>query len=222
MSSELRIAGWQPVSLIDYPGKVASVIFLAGCNWRCHYCHNPQLWYDKANTLPFERVMGYLRANRSLLDGVVISGGEPTLCPYLPQLLRTIKQLGLAVKLDTNGSRPAVVRRLVRAGLVDFVALDVKAPAAKHLAITGQPLDPVLVTARWLKSQTAVPYLFRTTLTPRLTVDDMVTIGKEIINGATIWQIQQCRIDGAYSGEKVQKIALMMKKYAQDIVVRGL
>ena len=222
MNNELRIAGWQPVSLIDYPGKVASVIFLAGCNWRCHYCHNPQLWYAKANTVPFERVVGYLHANRSLLDGVVISGGEPTLCPYLSQLLRRIKQLGLAVKLDTNGSRPALVRRLVRVGLVDFVALDVKAPAAKHLAITGQPLAPVLATARWLKSQTAVAYLFRTTLSPRLTPEDMVTIGAEIIDGATTWQIQQCRVAGAYSGEKVQKIALMVKKYAQDVVVRGL
>lgn len=222
MDNELRIAGWQPVSLIDYPGRVASVVFLAGCNWRCHYCHNPQLWYDKANTLPFSRVLGYLRTNRSLLDGVVISGGEPTLCPYLSQLLRAVKRLGLAVKLDTNGSHPAVVRRLARAGLVDFVALDVKAPAAKHLAITGQPLDPVLVTARWLKSQTAVPYLFRTTLTPRLTVDDTVAIGKEIVNGATTWQIQQCRVEGAYSGGEVQKIALLMEKYAQHIVVRGL
>ena len=222
MNNELRIVGWQPVSLIDYPGKVASVIFVAGCNWRCHYCHNPQLWYANANTLPLTRVISFLRANHSLLDGVVISGGEPTLCPYLSQLLRTIKRLGLAVKLDTNGSRPAVVRRLVRAGLVDFVALDIKAPAAKHRDITGRALDPVLVTARWLKSQNTVAYLFRTTLTPRLTVDDLATIGAEIVNGATTWQIQQCRIAGAYSGEKVRKIALMMKKYAQDIVVRGL
>lgn len=222
MKSDWRIAGWQPVSLIDYPGKAATVIFLAGCNWRCHYCHNPQLWYSQANNLPFSNVLHYLRTNRSLLDGVVISGGEPTLCPYLPSILRAIKQLNLAVKLDTNGSRPAVVRRLVRAKLVDFVALDLKAPASKHVALTGRPMAAVLLTARWLKAQTAVPYLFRTTLSPRLTLSDLHTIGTEMVNGATTWQIQQCRCPGAYSAQKVCEFATLLKKYAQDVVVRGL
>lgn len=222
MSNDWLVAGWQPVSLIDYPGKVATVIFLAGCNWRCHYCHNSQLWCSKANTLPFKRVVNYLRANHDLLDGVVISGGEPTLCPYLSQILRTIKRLGLAVKLDTNGSRPAVVRRLVRAGLVDFVALDLKAPANKHVTITGQPLNPVLTMVRWLKSQNIVPYLFRTTLSPRLTTADLQIMGAELVNGATTWQIQQCRCEGAYDTKKVREMIVGLEKYAQHIVVRGL
>lgn len=222
MSKPILVAGYHPMSLIDYPGKVAAVIFLAGCNLRCHYCHNPQLFDLRANYIPLRKVIKDLRRNRALLDAVVLTGGEPTCDPRLPSILLALRSLGLLIKLDTNGTRPAVVRSLVAAKLVDYVALDIKATPAKHLAITGAPMTPVLQTAKYLRAQNQIPYMFRTTLSPQLTAEDLVEIGQTIIDGAPVWQIQQCRVSGAYSAEIVQKMANAVKKYAQHVVVKGL
>ena len=142
----IKIAGWQKLSLIDYPGKMAAVIFLAGCNLHCHYCHNRQLWDKSQNTLLFDEILNELRRRVGWLDAVVVSGGEPTVSPDLLPVLRKLRQLGLLIKLDTNGTHPEVVCRVVEEGLVDYVALDVKAPAEKHLAITGAPIDMALTT----------------------------------------------------------------------------
>lgn len=219
---KILVAGLQKQSLIDYPGKVASVIFLAGCNMRCHYCQNAHLFDLAQNNLDFSQVLRYLKRQRHLLDAVVVSGGEPTLDPNLPRILRALRRLGLLIKLDTNGTNPAVVQKLVTAGLVDLVALDIKAPPHKHQAITGLPMDQVLQTAAYLKGQSRVDYLLRTTVTPKLTLNDLCQMGETIIRPAPVWQIQQCRVAGAYSPVKIQKMADFLKKYAQHIVVVGL
>ncbi|MCM1404106.1 MAG: anaerobic ribonucleoside-triphosphate reductase activating protein [Prevotella sp.] len=218
----LKIAGWQKQSLIDYPGKIAAVIFLAGCNLRCHYCHNHQILDAKQNRLPFATVFQTLRQRRDWLDAVVVSGGEPTVYPMLIPLLQVLRGLGLLIKLDTNGTRPAVVRQIVAEGLVDYVALDIKAPASKHKEITGMPIDSVLKTAKFLQHQKRVPYMFRTTLSPRLNGNDLLEMGQKIVNGAPLWQIQQCRIAGHYSADEVQKMAAMVKNFALDVVVKGV
>ncbi len=218
----LKIAGWQKQSLIDYPGKVAAVIFLAGCNMCCHYCHNHQILRPSQNCLPFDTILDTLRQRRDWLDAVVVSGGEPTVYPALMPLLQALRGLGLLVKLDTNGTRPDVVREVVTAGLVDYVALDIKAPASKHKAITGMPIDAVLETAQFLKQQKQVPYMFRTTLSPRLDASDLLEIGQTIVNGAPIWQIQQCRIKGAYSASEIQKMVAAVKGCALNVVVKGV
>lgn len=220
--SAMKIAGWQKQSLIDYPSKVAAVIFLAGCNMCCHYCHNHQILCPDQNCLPFDAVLAALRERRDWLDAVVVSGGEPTVYPALIPLLQALRGLGLLIKLDTNGTRPDVVREVVGAGLVDYVALDLKAPASKHEAITGMPIDKVLETAQYLKQQKRVPYMFRTTLSPRLGVNDLREVGQTIVNGAPLWQIQQCRIQGAYSASEIQKMAAAVKNYALDVVVKGI
>ena len=220
--SVLKIAGWQKQSLIDYPGKVAAVIFLAGCNMCCHYCHNHQILCSDQNRLPFDTVLSALRERRDWLDAVVVSGGEPTVYPALISLLRALRGLGLLIKLDTNGTRPDVVREVVTAGLVDYVALDLKAPASKHEAITGMPIDKVLETAQFLKQQKRVPYMFRTTISPRLDVNDLLEMGQAIVDGAPIWQIQQCRIEGAYSAFEIQKMAAAVKNCALNMVVKGI
>ena len=134
----MRIGGYVPCSLGDYPGRIAAVVFTQGCNWRCPWCHNPALVYPEQFTasLPEDDVFARLAARRARLDGVVVTGGEPTLQPDLPVFLGRVKALGFLVKLDTNGSRPRVVRELLAAGLVDFVAMDVKAPFARYDDVT--------------------------------------------------------------------------------------
>ena len=222
MLRELKIAAWQKVSLIDYPGKVASVLFLAGCNMRCHYCHNKAIWDTARNQIPFLQVLDSLRKRRYWIDAVVISGGEPTVYPNLIEILRALKMLNLQIKLDTNGTRPEVVQKLVELGLVDYVALDLKAPIYKHSAITGMSIDEVLKTAHYLQQQKNVTYLFRTTLSPRLNQNDLLAIGKMFIQGSSTWQIQQCRCSGAYSVTEMLKMVQKLKKHFPNIVVRNI
>lgn len=219
---ELKIAGWQKLSLIDYPGKVSAVLFLAGCNLRCHYCHNHDILDARANCLPLEDVLAELRVRRKWLDAVVVSGGEPTVSPLLVPILQSLRMLGLLIKLDTNGTRPEILRTVIEDGLVDYVALDVKATPAKHVTITGQPMDAVLQSIAYLKTQTRVPYMFRTTVSPLLTAEDLVEIGQNLVNGAPVWQIQQCRTENAYSAAKIREMVDLVKKHVQHIVVAGL
>jgi len=156
----IKVAGWQKLSLIDYPGKMAVVIFLAGCNMRCHYCHNHHILDARQNCLPFSKILDEIRERLDWLDAVVVSGGEPTISPVLIPILRELRKLGLLIKLDTNGTRPDVVRQVVNQGLVDYVALDIKAPAAKYQEITGMPIQKVLETAQFLREQKRVSTCF--------------------------------------------------------------
>ena len=220
--AQIKVAGWQPLSLIDYPGKMAAVIFLAGCNMRCHYCHNRQIWDVQQNQLSFENIWEELRRRAEWLDAMVVTGGEPTISPSLVPLLQALRQLGLLIKLDTNGTRPDVVKQIVEQGLVDYVALDIKAPPTKYVAITGMSIKSVLKTARYLKTQTRVSYMFRTTVSPFLNEQDLQIIGKNIVHGATCWQIKQCRIENAYSSVKIEKMVKNLKEYALDVVVKGI
>ncbi len=220
--TSIKVAGWQKLSLIDYPGKMAAVIFLAGCNMRCHYCHNYQILDTKQNRLAFVKIFDELRRRKKWLEAVVVSGGEPTISPVLIPLLCALRSLGLLIKLDTNGTRPDVVRQVVTMGLVDYVALDVKAPPTKYLSMTGVLIQPVLNTVQLLKQQKQIPYMLRTTLSPRLTASDLFEMGRSIVNGALCWQIQQCRTEGAYSVAEVQKMVAIIKDYALYVVVKGL
>ena len=136
----MTIAGLQKMTLLDYPGKVACTVFLQGCNYRCPFCHNSGLLDGRGDDcIPEEELLGFLKKRVGLLEGVCITGGEPTLQKDLPQLLEAIKALGFAVKLDTNGSRPAVLRDLVSRGLVDYVAMDIKNCPERYAETTGTP-----------------------------------------------------------------------------------
>ena len=123
----MTIAGLQKMTLLDFPGRVACTVFLHGCNYRCPFCHNAELLEGKQEPLmTVEEFLGFLKKRVGLLDGVCVSGGEPTLSPGLRELLAAIRELGFAVKLETNGSRPKVLKELVAGGLVDYVAMDIK------------------------------------------------------------------------------------------------
>ena len=122
----MKIVGIQKLTLLDYPGKVACTVFLNGCNFRCPYCHNAELLGEIEPVMTTDELLAFLRKRQGILDGVCITGGEPTLHPELPELMRSIRDLGYAVKLDTNGYRPEFLGALLREGLLDYVAMDLK------------------------------------------------------------------------------------------------
>lgn len=161
------ISGLQKMTLLDYPGKVACTVFLQGCNFRCPFCHNSGLLgKDAPDSLPVEELLAFLKKRAGLLDGVCITGGEPTLQPALEELLTQIKALGYLTKLDTNGSRPKVLQTLVEKGLLDYVAMDIKNSPARYGQTAGVP-D---MTHTWVEESIRylltgkVAYEFRTTV----------------------------------------------------------
>ena len=134
----MRIQGLQKLTLLDYPGRTACTIFLSGCNFRCPFCHNtPLLTADAADGMAEDELLAFLKKRQGLLDGVAITGGEPLLRPDLPALLEKIKELGYAVKLDTNGAFPDRLEQIVRTGLADYVAMDVKNSPARYAQTVG-------------------------------------------------------------------------------------
>ena len=165
------IAGLQKMTLLDYPGRVACTVFLQGCNYACPFCHNSELLCFEAE--PFmqeEELLNFLKKRQGILDGVCITGGEPTLYAGLENLLRQIKELGYHVKLDTNGSKPKVLRQLVKAGLVDYVAMDVKNSPDRYgqtVGVPGLKLENVEESLRFLIGG-GVAYELRTTLVRQL------------------------------------------------------
>lgn len=165
------IAGLQKMTLLDYPGKVACTVFLQGCNYACPFCHNSELLCFEAEPFMEEaELLAFLKKRQGILEGVCITGGEPTLYAGLENLLRSIKALGYHVKLDTNGSKPAVLRHLVEEGLVDYVAMDVKNSPEKYAETTGVPglkLASVEESLRYLMEEN-VAYELRTTLVQQL------------------------------------------------------
>lgn len=173
----MNIAGIQKSSTIDFPGNLACVLFSPGCDASCFYCHNRALLEGGAPLIPMEEVMAFLEKRRGLLDGVVISGGEPTLQPRLPAFLERVKAMDYAVKLDTNGRDPALVARLISGGLVDYVALDNKAPECDYAWVTGSKTAYASMRETLLLLQERqAAYELRTTLYPGLTAQQLIAM----------------------------------------------
>lgn len=167
----MKIVGLQKLTLLDFPGKVACTVFLGGCNFRCPFCHNRDLLDGKADALMDEPAfLDFLKKRTGLLDAVCVSGGEPTLQPKLPDFLKSIKDLGFLVKLDTNGYRPDVLRSLVEAGLVDYMAMDVKNGPSQYAAAAGHPSLDLTRIAQSLEYLICgnVDYELRTTVVEEL------------------------------------------------------
>ncbi len=162
----MKIGGFQKFSLIDYPGKIAAVIFTQGCNFRCFYCHNPELIFPErfGELYDTSEVLSFLEKRRDRLEGVVISGGEPTLQGDLIDFTGKIKKMGYSVKLDTNGTNPGVVKEMISRGLLDYIAMDIKAPLEKYNLITGAVVNLIDIkeSIRIIESS-GIDYNFRTT-----------------------------------------------------------
>ncbi len=163
----MRIAGLEKFSTVDFPGSLAAVIFAAGCNYRCFYCHNRHILNDPP-LLDEGEVFSFLKKRAGLLDGVVFSGGEPALQRDLADRMRQVRAMGYKTKLDTNGSRPDILSALLGAGLLDYVAMDYKAPLSGYPSICGAGAEGVAESLRLLMDS-GVGYELRTTLVPQLT-----------------------------------------------------
>lgn len=191
----MKIAGLQPTTLLDFPQHIAAIVFTPGCNMNCHYCHNAALLKPQANQGPHdtESILRWLMRRQGKLNGVVISGGEPTLQSGLDEFIRQVRDLGMAVKLDTNGTRPAVLKALLEEGLLDYVAMDMKAPEDRYQDICGVAVDVEAVQESMaLLMENRVPYEFRTTFTPLLSQDDVLRLASSL-QGAQRWVLQQYR-----------------------------
>jgi pyruvate formate lyase activating enzyme len=188
----ISIKGFLETSFVDWPGKVVSVLFLPGCNFRCPFCHNHQLVLkpEGHEDLPLEYIMARLAELKGWVDGVCITGGEPTIHPRLPSLMAEIKGAGFLVKLDTNGSNPYMLRSLVERGLMDCVAMDVKAPLdeVSYTRAAGVPadLEKIQESICFLKKGT-VEYYFRTTVVPALhKEEDLLTLARHLSGSSSL------------------------------------
>lgn len=205
----MNITGFVKQSLVDYPGKIAAAVFTQGCNMNCVFCHNRCLVGENTET-PYvgqEEVFSFLQNRKRFLDGVVVSGGEPTLQHDLEDFIGNVKDMGYLVKLDTNGTRPEVIKKLCDKNLLDYIAMDVKAPMKKYSEICRTSIDEkALLESIHVIRNSDVDYEFRTTYCPQLNEDDIRDIG-ELISGAKKYVLQQYRqtdaVKGGYTGKAV-------------------
>jgi pyruvate formate lyase activating enzyme len=192
----LPIVGLQRLSLVDYPGRLCSTIFTAGCNFRCPYCFNVEIVLEpnKLASISEEEVLELLKVRRGFIDGVCIGGGEPTLHGALPAFTRRAKLLGLKVKLDTNGSRPRMLRRLLEDELLDYVAMDVKAPLGRYREVVGAKVDVEAIreSIRILR-RGRVDHEFRTTIVPGVLTEEDVREIARTLTGSKRYVLQQFR-----------------------------
>lgn len=228
----MRIGGFQPSSLIDYPGTLCAVVFTVGCNFRCPYCHNPELVFETPEReIPHEEVLIFLAARKGLLPAVTVTGGEPTVHEDLPEFLAKIKSLGYLVKLDTNGSNPKMLARLAEEKLIDYVAMDVKAPRKKYAQVAACAVNTGAVreSIDFLLSG-ALEYEFRTTVVrSQLSLEDLERIGEEIA-GAKRYFLQEFlpgktlhpsfRNKISYSREELEGAARSLQKHVAYCAVR--
>jgi pyruvate formate lyase activating enzyme len=177
----MNISGIIKSSLIDYPGLISCVLFVPGCNYDCFYCHNRSLIDGSHILLTPQYVTDFLHRRSGLLDGVVISGGEPTLQSDLIPFMQSVKGFGYKVKLDTNGSHPEVVEEILRQQLCDYFAVDYKAPAEHYPKICGQGTDAgKVIRTIQLLSESDVPFEVRTTVIPQLGSKELIMMAKEL------------------------------------------
>jgi pyruvate formate lyase activating enzyme len=189
------IGGLQKTSLIDFPGKVSCVCFVSGCNFRCPYCHNPDLVHHPENAFMDEGAfLAFIRERRGFLDGVVISGGEPTLQKDLPAFVSRIKREGFAVKLDTNGSHPSMIQELMEKRLVDYVAMDVKTEPSLYPRFIRKDVNPEDIRSSIERIMAAgIAYEFRTTcVRPFVDAETVEAIGR-LIQGCSLYVLQPFR-----------------------------
>jgi pyruvate formate lyase activating enzyme len=230
----VEIKGIEKFSSRDFPGHISSTVFLGGCTFRCPYCHNADLVLrpESIQTMPVDIFLSYLDGRKGWLEAVCLSGGEPLLHEDIEDIIRVVRERGLLVKLDTNGSFPERLEGLLTAGLLDWVAMGVKAPLERYREVTRSNVDvESIVRSADVLRNSGVRYTFRTTAVPGLVgKEDVVKIG-EWLNGAANYLIQQfapqTTIDPAFlevkpfSRAELEDIVAAAKPYFQDVRIEG-
>lgn len=231
----MKIAGFQKNSFVDYKGKISAVIFTPGCNLDCYFCHNRRILGDVPELIDPGYVLEFLNNRKKFLDGVVITGGEPTLQPDLRDFILKVKAIDYPVKLDTNGTNPDILKALMKDNLLDYVAMDIKAPLSRYSEICGVSVDiSDIEKSIDLLMQGSVDYELRTTVLPDLSADDIKSIAVRI-SGAAVYILQQYRrpecagdiidyrlLKQPHSSAFIKDLSLMVADYVQKHETRGV
>ena len=239
------IGGLEKLTLLDYPDHLAAIIFTQGCNFRCHFCYNPMLVLPQTgkdveiekekgfSPLSTEDLFLFLRERYGRLEGVVITGGEPTIHPDLPEFIKQIKEIGYLVKLDSNGTNPEMLEGLIKAKLIDYIAMDIKAPLLKYEKTVNVKLDwENIKKSVKIIIESGLPYEFRTTVVPGLLEkEDFEEMG-QMIKGAKKWYLQIFKSDTdlvnqayyqkkAYTRKEMAEFVVIGRKYVELCELRG-
>ena len=236
----MKIAGLQKVTLLDYPGKVASTIFLAGCNMKCLFCQNVDLVYnsDKINRIELDEIINFFKNRVGKIEGVCITGGEPLLNNDISELLHPLKELKFNIKIDTNGTNPSLLKKIIDENLVDMVAMDIKSSKKKYLKIIGLENEKLDVENFFININESInilktsniDYEFRTTCVKGLhTIEDMEDIGL-MIKGAKKYFLQNYRSNEQISNlpyksfekTELESFINILKKYIDNVYLRGI
>lgn len=230
------LGGLQKYSLIDYPGKVSCVCFVVGCNFSCPYCHNPDLVrknMGKLSPVDEDGFYAFLEARKGFLDGVVVSGGEPTLNRDLSSLCQRIKAMGYPLKLDTNGSRPEVIHALIDRGLVDYIAVDLKTDPSRYPLLIKEGYDPAsLLSTIRIVMEWGGDYEFRTTCVKPLVDAGVIAKLARMIQGASLYALQTfrpaellhpeffCNLDPGCDGEEMMSLKSIAEPWVKRCILR--
>jgi len=229
------IKGFIKTSLIDYPGKIASIVFFPRCNFNCSFCFNPEMVNDSEDLREIkpEEIFDYIESQKKWIDGVCLTGGEPTLQEGLPEFISEIKKRGFLVKLDTNGTNPGMLKKLLDQKLLDYVAMDVKAPLEKYEKVAGCKvnLENIQKSAELIRNN-GIEYEFRTTVVPeQLNKEDIKNIG-EWLDGSKRYYLQQFRpektLDKSFQGksqytpDQMKELADSVKNHFEKVGIRGI
>lgn len=230
----MQIHGLAKTTLLDYPGHVAASVFFGNCNFRCPFCHNMNLVLapDMDSVYSSLEILSFLESRKSILDGVCITGGEPTLEKELVTFIKDIKSLGLLVKLDTNGYLPAVIKQLLNQNLLDYIAMDIKASPDRYALATGSTHFDFsnIEDSVSLIMNSFIDYEFRTTVVKEFhDLDSFKQIG-ELINGASSYYLQSFKISDyvpnqslhAYEKEELITFKNLLSSYVSSVELRGI
>ena len=231
----MRIGGLQKLTLIDYPGKVAATVFLFGCNFRCPYCHNPELVYSKSGEgqvqIKESDFFKFLKERTGFLDGICITGGEPTIHSDLPKFIRKIKEIGFSIKLDTNGSNPDMLKDLIVNNLVDFIAMDIKTSILKYKKFGAEHEISQIRKSVSIIWDSNKDYEFRTTVAPEIVDEKDIKEIAQWLKGSKKIALQQFRPEKVldlsfqnikpYSLQELEKMVKILEPHIEEVELRA-
>ena len=230
----MRIGGFQKVSLIDYPGQISAVVFTQGCNFRCPYCHNPELVDPHlfSGRIEPDDILAYLDLRRGKIDALTVTGGEPTIQSDLIDFIKLVRKMGYLIKLDSNGSLPENLARMLDLGIVDYIAMDVKASPERYAEVTRSDIAPGnIMRSIDLIMNSGIDYEFRTTIVPSFTAPEELTVIAETIRDARRYVLQpfipskvldlRMKEQKAVTLEELHNIKVHIEKFVPHVIIRS-